>query len=95
MKILYVFNTLIIECSTFLLIRPLLKLVFSICLDFVYGQKGGEKEDTIGEALKANTFFYNIKHIYLQVQETLNKSQEMYEARHDHHRTKKIIQSGR
>jgi hypothetical protein len=57
MKILYVFNTLIIECSTFLLISPLLKLVFSIYLDFVYGQKGGEKEDTIGEALKANTFF--------------------------------------
>lgn len=47
-------------------------------LDVVYGQREGAGEDTIGEALIAERFIDKIRQIHLQIQETLQKSQEKY-----------------
>jgi len=57
-------------------------------LDVVYGSKG-LREDIIGEVLKAEKFVEKIKHIHLQVHETLKKSLEKYKAIHDQHKNDK------
>jgi hypothetical protein len=46
------------------------------------------REDFTGEAFKVEKFVEKIRQIYLQVQETLKKSQERYKAQHDQHKTK-------
>jgi len=63
-------------------------------LDITYGQQGGVKKDIIGDALRAENFIEKIKHIHLQVKETLQKSQVKYKARHDRNRTKKSFKVG-
>jgi hypothetical protein len=59
-----------------------------------YGQQGGVREDLTGDALRAEKFIEKIRQIHLQVQETLQKSQEKYKARHDQHRTEKSFKVG-
>jgi hypothetical protein len=52
------------------------------------------REYLTGDALKVEKIVENIRQIHFQVQETLNKSQEKYKARHDHHRTEKTFRVG-
>ena len=63
-------------------------------LDVVYGLQGAVREDLIGDALKEEKNVEKVRHINLQVQETLKKSQEKYKARHDQHRTKRTFRVG-
>jgi hypothetical protein len=57
----------------------------------VYGNQGGEREDITGEVLKVKKFVENIRHIHLQVQDTLKALQEKYKARHDQHKSEKSV----
>ena len=43
-------------------------------LDIAYGQQGGVKEDLKGDALRDEKIIEKIRHIHMQVQETLQKS---------------------
>jgi hypothetical protein len=60
----------------------------------VYGNQGGVREDIIGEALKAKKFVEKIRHIHLQVDETMKMSQEKYKAKHDQHITENSFKVG-
>jgi hypothetical protein len=63
-------------------------------LDIAYGKQGGVREDLTGDALRAEFFIEKIRKIHIQVQETLQKSQEKYKARHDQHRKEKSFKVG-
>ena len=63
-------------------------------MDIAYGQQGGVREDLTGDALRVENFIEKIRQIHLQVQETLQKSQEKYKGRHDQHRTEKSFMVG-
>ena len=58
-------------------------------LDVVYGKQGGVREDLTEDALRVEKIVYKIRQIHLQVQKTLNKSQETYKDGHDQHITEK------
>jgi len=63
-------------------------------LDIAYGQQGEVREDLIGDALRAEKFIENIMEIHLQVQETLQKTQHKYKARHEQHIIEKSFKVG-
>ena len=63
-------------------------------LDIVYGHKGGVREDLIGDAMRAKIIVEKIRQTYLQVHETLEKSQEKYKAIHNQHKTNKSFKLG-
>ena len=52
-------------------------------LDILYGQQRGVREYLTGDALMTEKIIDKIRQIHLQVQETLQKSQEKYNAMHD------------
>ena len=62
-------------------------------LDVVYGKKWWVREHTIGEALRAEKFIVKTRQIHLQIYETLKKSHEKYNARHDQHREEKSFKA--
>jgi hypothetical protein len=62
-------------------------------LDVVYGQQG-EREYTMGEALKEEKFVENIRQVHFLVDETLKKSQEKYKDGHNQHRIEKSFKVG-
>jgi hypothetical protein len=63
-------------------------------LDVVYVQQGGVREELTRDEFKEEIYFEKIRHIHLQVEEMLKKSQEKYKFIHDHYKENRTFRVG-